>query len=45
MVTIFLAVLMFDQVFFLPQAKQSVIFSNKHGIYELSHNFSTNLGP
>lgn len=28
--------LMFDQIFFLPRVKQSVIISNKYGIYELS---------
>ena len=28
---------MFDQIFLLPNAKQRVIFSNKHGICELPH--------
>ena len=26
---------MFDQIFFSPQVKRSVIISNRHGIYEL----------
>ena len=30
--------LMFYQIFFSPQVKQSMIISNKHGIYELPHN-------
>ena len=28
---------MFKQIFVLPQVKRSAIISNKHGIYELSH--------
>ena len=32
-----------NQIFFLSQVKRSVIISNKHGIYELSHQFPNNL--
>ena len=28
---------MFDQILLSPQVKQTVIISNKHGIYELPH--------
>ena len=35
MVTIFRDFLMLDQTFLSPQAKQSVIISDTHGIYEL----------
>ena len=34
---------MFNQVFFLPQVKQSIVISNKHGIYELPHVLPNNL--
>ena len=34
---------MFDQIFFLPQVKQSVIISDKCGIYELAHDLPNNL--
>ena len=43
MVIIFSDLLMFHQIFFSPQVKQSVIISNKHGIYELSHELSNDL--
>ena len=29
--------MMFYQIFFSPQVKRSVIISNNHGIFELSH--------
>ena len=32
---------MFDQIWLLPQTKQNVIISNKHGIYELPHKLPT----
>ena len=35
---------MFEQIFFSPQIKRSVIISNKHGIYELSHKLLNDLG-
>ena len=34
---------MFDQIFFPPQVKQTVIISNKHGAYELPHELSNDL--
>ena len=37
MFIIFLDFLVFDQIFLSSQVKQSVIISNKPGIYELSH--------
>ena len=37
MVIIFWDFLMFAQTFLSPKVKQSMIISNKHGIYELSH--------
>ena len=43
MVTIFRDFLMFDQIFFSPQVKQSAIISNKHDNYELSHELPNNL--
>ena len=44
MVIIFLDFLMFDQIFFSLTVKKSVIISNKHGIYELSHELPNDLG-
>ena len=41
-VIIFWDFLIFDQIFLSPQVKRSVIISNKHGIYELPHEFSNN---
>ena len=34
---------MFYKVFFWPQVKQSVIISNKHGIYKLTHELPDDL--
>ena len=34
---------MFDEIFLLLQLKQSVIISNKHGIYQLPHEFPNDL--
>ena len=34
---------MFYQIFFSPQVKQSMIISNKFGIYELSHELPKDL--
>ena len=34
---------MFDKIFFSPQEKRSVIISNKHGIYELTHELPKDL--
>ena len=34
---------MFDQILLSPQVKQSMIISNKHGIYELPHELATDL--
>ena len=34
---------MFDQMFFSPQAKKSMIISNKHGINEMHHQLPKNL--
>ena len=34
---------MFDHIFFLPQVKQTVIISNKHGAYELPNELSKRL--
>ena len=34
---------MFDQIFASPQVKQIVTVSNKHGIYELSHELPNDL--
>ena len=31
------------QIFFLPEVERSVIISNKHGIYELSHELLNDL--
>ena len=36
---------MFDQIFFSPQVKQSVIISNKHDICELPQKLPNDLGP
>ena len=41
---IFWDVLILYQVSFKPQEKRRVIISNKHGIYELPHEFPNNLG-
>ena len=35
---------MFNQIFLSPLVKQSVVISNKHGIYELPHDFLNDLG-
>ena len=35
---------MSHQIFVPPQVKQSKIFSNKHDIYEFSHELSNDLG-
>ena len=43
MVIIFLVFLMFDQIFLSAQVKRSVIKSNKHNIYELSHELLNDL--
>ena len=43
MVIIFLVFLMFDQIFLSLTVKQSVIIINKHGIYELPHEFPNDL--
>ena len=40
---IFRDFLILYQVFFSPQVKQSVIISNKHGIYELPHELTNDL--
>ena len=40
---IFWDILMFDQIFVSPQVKQIVTVSNKHGIYELSHELPNDL--
>ena len=40
---IFWDFLILYQIFFSPQVKQSVIISNKHGIYELPHELPNNL--
>ena len=32
-----------EQIFFLPQVKSTIIISNKHGIYELPHEFAKQL--
>ena len=34
---------MFEQIYFSEQVKQSVIISNKHGIYKLPHKFLNKL--
>ena len=34
---------MFYQIFLLPQVKQILIISNKHGIYELPHELPNDL--
>ena len=35
MVIIFVGLFIFDQIFLPSQVKQSLVISNKHGIYEL----------
>ena len=34
---------MFYQIFHSPQVKRGAIISNKHGMYELPHEFPNNL--
>ena len=34
---------MFDQIFLTQQLKQSIVISNKHGIYELPHDLPNHL--
>ena len=34
---------MFDEIFLSPQAKQSAIINNKHGMYELPHELPKDL--
>ena len=36
---------MLYQIFFLPQVKQYVIITYKHGIYELPHELPNDLRP
>ena len=43
MVTMFRDFLMLDQTFLSPQAKQSVIISDTHGIYELPQELPNDL--
>ena len=43
MVIIFGNFLMFDQIFYSPQVKRSVIISNKHGIYVLPYKLPNSL--
>ena len=43
MVKIFWDFSLFDQIFLSSQEKPSLIISNKHGIYQLSHDFPNNL--
>ena len=40
---IFWEILMFDKILVLPKVKRTVIISNKHGIYELPHEFPNDL--
>ena len=40
---IFRDVLIFDQIFLSPQVKRCMIISNKHGIFELSHELLNDL--
>ena len=40
---IFGDVLIFYEILFLPEVKQRMIFSNKHGISELSHQLRNDL--
>ena len=34
---------MIEQIFLLPQVKQSMIISNKHGIHELIHKLQNDI--
>ena len=43
MVIIFCGLLMFYQIFFLPQAKWSMVISSNNGIYEFSKKLPNNL--
>ena len=43
MVIIFWDFTLFDQIFLSSQEKRSLIISNKHGIYQLPHDFPNNL--
>ena len=43
MVIIFWDFLMLDQFFLSPQVRRSVIIINKHGMYELPHEFPNDL--
>ena len=43
MVVIFWELVMFYEIFLSPQVEQSVILSNKHGIYELPHELPNDL--
>ena len=47
LIIIFSDFLMFYQIFVKPQLKQIMIISNKHGLYELPHQFQNDLslGP
>ena len=36
---------MFDEIFVSPQMKQTVIISNKHGIFELPLELQNNVRP
>ena len=42
---IFWDFLILNQIFFSAELKQSVIISDKHGIYELPHELPNNLRP
>ena len=43
MLALFWDFLMFDQIFYSPQVKQSVVISDKHGMYKLSLRFPDDL--
>ena len=43
MLAIFWDFLLFLQIFLSPQVKKIVIITNKHGIYELSHELLNDL--
>ena len=43
LVIIFWDILMFDKIFVSPKVKRMVIITNKHGIYELSHELPNDL--
>ena len=42
-IIIFWDLMMFDQIFWSPQSKRSVIIDNRHGIYELPHKLPKDL--